>query len=88
MKDFVMNSTAAANQEMSLPAGFVDRRRKENGSGVPDERRQFGNSYNELTAEGRELALAIDAYKINNRRRYITPDEMLQIVRTLGYSRP
>ncbi len=83
-----MNAASTENQTTALPPGFVDRRRTNGGGDAGDgERRQFGNSYNELTAEGRELALAIDAYKLKNRRRYITPDEMLQIVKSLGYQR-
>jgi hypothetical protein len=31
------------------------------------------------------LALAIDGYKARNRRRYITFEEMLQIIEQLGY---
>ena len=63
---------------------FVDRRRSGSKSGT-DERRQFGNSHSELSPEGRELALAIDQYKLQNHRRYITCDEMLLVLESLGY---
>ena len=64
--------------------GFVDRRQSSsNDRGI--ERRQFGNSYRDLSEPGRELAEAIDAYKVQHRRRYITTDEMLQVIRELGY---
>ncbi len=65
-------------------AGFVDRRKGViPGGGL--ERRQFGNSHRHLSAEGRELAESIDAYKVEHRRRYITPDEMLEVITALGY---
>jgi hypothetical protein len=65
-------------------AGFVDRRQSSSKDrGI--ERRQFGNSYRDLSEPGRELAEAIDAYKVQHRRRYITTDEMLDVLRELGY---
>ena len=69
------------------PPVFVDRRKAQLVAGAGSERRQFGNSHSDLTPDGRELAAAIDEYKVNHHRRYITPDEMLQIVRSLGYHR-
>jgi hypothetical protein len=82
-----MTISTSETQSSPAPVAFVERRQARSGS-YAGERRQFGNSYNELTPEGRQLAIAIDEYKLNNRRRYITPDEMLQIVKSLGYSRP
>lgn len=70
----------------SSDSGFVDRR----GSGATPsgyERRQFGNSHKGLSAEARELAEAIDAYKLENRRRYVTFEEMLDVMHTLGYAK-
>jgi hypothetical protein len=64
--------------------GFVDRR-KGDPSGRGMERRQFGNSYRHLSEAGQELAEAIDAYKLQNRRRYVTTDEMLEVIYSLGY---
>ncbi len=67
-------------------APFVDRRSYDPGVGRPDrERRQFTNSHEELSLEARELALAIDQYKLSHRRRYITYEEMLSVVKSLGY---
>ena len=65
---------------------FVDRRAsgKSKGRG---ERRQFGSSHDGLSDDGRELALAIDQYKLENHRRYITCDEMLFVLRQLGYEK-
>lgn len=66
---------------------FVERRRPvDPGSGQP-ERRQFGSSHANLSEDGRELALAIDRYKIEHHRRYLTCDEMLVVLSALGYSK-
>jgi hypothetical protein len=78
------NSTNTQAAEESPPIGFVERRQSSGNARGP-ERRQFGNSYRELSVPGRELAEAIDAYKVRHRRRYITTDEMLQVIRELGY---
>ena len=63
---------------------FVDRRQN---MGMPPgvERRQFSNHYGELSLETRELATAIDQYKLMHRRRFITYDEMLAVIKSLGY---
>lgn len=60
-------------------------RRKSGTDSRGIERRQFGNSYRNLSEAGRELAEAIDAYKVEHRRRYITTDEMLEVISRLGY---
>ena len=65
---------------------FVDRRRT-NTSAPGNERRQFASSHDELSPDAKELALAIDSYKIEHRRRYITFEEMLGVVKQLGYSK-
>ena len=49
------------------------------------ERRQFSNSHEELSPDARELANAIDQYKIRHRRRFITYEEMLAVITSLGY---
>jgi hypothetical protein len=67
---------------------FVDRRSYSNPTGAPQrERRQFTNSHDELSPEARELAQAIDSYKLMHRRRFITYEEMLSVVKSLGYKR-
>ena len=67
---------------------FVDRRNYEVSAPSPAmERRQFTNSYDELSAEARELAQAIDQYKLRHRRRFINYEEMLSIVKAIGYSK-
>jgi hypothetical protein len=65
---------------------FVERRSYDPGVGRPTkERRQFSNSHVDLSPEARELATAIDEYKLVHRRRFITYEEMLGVVKSLGY---
>lgn len=66
---------------------FVDRRHPTQGDEPLFERRQFANSYDELSPEAAELARAIDGYKVQHRRRFITFEEMLAVVKSLGYKR-
>ena len=78
--------SAASNQSFSEPA-FADRRRESEGPSSANERRQFGNSHQGLSDDGRELALAIDRYKLENHRRYLTCDEMISVLGDLGYAK-
>ena len=65
---------------------FLDRRDPNSGVSSPGvERRQFSNSHEDLSPRARELAIAIDEYKIRNRRRFITYEEILSVVDELGY---
>ena len=66
---------------------FVDRHAPQAGEAPGVERRQFTNSPEELSPDARELAQAIDAYKLHHRRRFITYEEMLTVVTSLGYSK-
>ena len=67
---------------------FIDRRNGFSTGVAPRaERLQFANSHDELSPEAAELAQAIDDYKIRHRRRFITFDEMLGVMKSLGYSR-
>jgi hypothetical protein len=67
---------------------FVDRRQNIGDAVAPGrERRQFANSHEELSPEARELAVAIDSYKLMHRRRFITFEEMLNVVKSLGYKK-
>jgi len=66
--------------------GFVDRRNYSPGAARPAvERRQFTNSHEGLSPDAQELAVAIDQYKLNHRRRFITYEEMLSVIQSLGY---
>lgn len=65
---------------------FVDRRDHAFAREAPTgERRQFSSSYDDLSPEAADLARAIDEYKIRHRRRFITYEEMLSVVHSLGY---
>ena len=64
---------------------FVDRRTSSPSDLPGRERRQFTNSHTELSPDARELATAIDQYKLHRRRRFITFEEMLEVVHGLGY---
>ena len=64
---------------------FVDRRDSKSAD-ASSERRQFGSSHTGLSEAGRELAIAIDQYKLKHHRRYITCDEMLTVIQSLGYT--
>ena len=67
-------------------AAFVDRRSPQSeGVSPARERRQFGNSYEELSPPARELGEAIDEYKLVHRRRFITYEELLGVIESLGY---
>jgi len=71
---------------MDPPAtDFIDRRSHIPGSAPSRERRQFSNSHDDLSPEARDLAVAIDQYKLMHRRRFITFEEMLSVVKDLGY---
>ena len=52
-----------------------------------ERRNQFGNCYDGLSPDAQQLAEAIDLYKLQNRRRFITYEEMLSVIKSLGYSR-
>ena len=67
---------------------FVDRRGTLPVGDEPlFERRQFANSYDELSPDAAELARAIDGYKVQHRRRFVTFEEMLGVIKSLGYSK-
>jgi hypothetical protein len=67
---------------------FVDRRNYDVSGLVPHtERRQFANSHEGLSPEAQELAVAVDTYKLRHRRRFITYEEMLSVIKSLGYKK-
>lgn len=65
---------------------FYDERRK-SASGPPGgrERRQFGDSHADLSPAAREFAEAVDAYKIEGHRKFISLGELFEILTGLGY---
>ncbi|MCA9234176.1 MAG: hypothetical protein KDA44_01810 [Planctomycetales bacterium] len=83
-----MNSLLTEQPGVSNEAPFVDRRdssRAENPAGI--ERRQFANAYDDLSPAAAELAEAIDGYKLQHRRRFINFEEMLHVIKSLGYAK-
>lgn len=77
----------ALQTQVELTANFVDRRRNPSGAAPVRERRQFANDYGNLSPAAAELGQAVDAYKLRNRRRFITYEELLEVVTSLGYKR-
>jgi hypothetical protein len=70
------------------PETFIDRRSYDvSGRSPVVERRQFTNSHEGLSPEALDLARAIDGYKLSHRRRFITYEEMLSVIKSLGYQR-
>ena len=81
-------SFTASTEPITEPVieSFIDRRNYDCPGSPPGvERRQFSNSHSELSPEAKRLALAIDDYKLRHRRRFINFEEMLSVIRSLGY---
>lgn len=66
-------------------ATFVDRRNTEKLTGDAPERRQFRDGSQSGRPEVAELAEAVDEYKVKNRRRFITFEELFDVMAGLGY---
>lgn len=67
---------------------FVDRRdpnKQRQNTGL--ERRQFSDGYSNLSADAAELGRAVDKYKVENHRRFVTYEELLSVMIELGYSK-
>jgi hypothetical protein len=72
----------------SINTNFLDRRDPDANNVAPGlERRQFADGHSSLSEDAAELGRAIDQYKLMNRRRYISYEEMLSIVQSLGYAK-
>lgn len=74
------------NETATPEVAFQDRRssnRSNSGPGV--ERRQFQDGKRSSRPEVAEFANAVDSYKISNRRRFITFDELYDVFTSLGY---
>ena len=72
--------TALAEQ-----TAFSDRRKAPAGIPGVAERRQFSDSRNSDRPEVDELATAVDQYKLRHRRRFITFEELYEVMASLGY---
>jgi hypothetical protein len=67
---------------------FVQRRGMNPNAAPPpgvERRNAFSNAYDGLSPDAQELAEAIDQYKFQNRRRFITYEEMLSVIVSIGY---
>jgi len=70
------------------PEGSSDRRlRSEESKYSGPERRQFRDSHSDSRPEVNELAQAVDQYKMNHRRRFITYEELYNVISELGYTK-
>lgn len=78
-----------SNETVNYP--FVQRRGMNPNAGGPppgvERRNAFSNAYDGLSPEAQQLAEAIDQYKFQNRRRFITYEEMLVVIKSLGYNK-
>lgn len=64
---------------------FVDRRQSGGPRKDGCERRQFVDSRTAFRPEVIELAEAVDRYKLRHRRRFITFEELYDVIAELGY---
>ena len=67
------------------PRQFVERRGTGEARAGGPERRQFKATTTASRPEVAEFAAAVDAYKARHRRRFITFDELFDVVSSLGY---
>lgn len=81
------SASLSALSSLATAAATVDRRVADRG-GYGNERRQFGSSHSQLSPAAQELAEALDRYKLQHHRRYITCEEILSVVQQIGYRRP
>lgn len=67
---------------------FIERRQADHGAtGAGRERRQFRDGNRSARPEVAEFAAAVDDYKIAHRRRFITFEELYDVMTSLGYHR-
>jgi len=81
-------SNDAPKIDSSRAREFEDRRNalvRRDSPGL--ERRQFSDNHDSLSGDAAELGRAVDQYKLENRRRYVSYEELLAIVQSLGYSK-
>ena len=82
-------NVSALKQPGQSTQTFEDRRNR-SGEARPEglpERRQFRDARNYYNPEAAELGDAIDQYKMDHRRRFITWDELYDVIRNLGYEK-
>jgi len=66
---------------------FVDRRQQSDEGYDGPNRRQFRDSHDSARPEVTELAEAVDQYKMRHRRRFITYEELYDVIANLGYKK-
>jgi hypothetical protein len=74
---------SAPIEQVAIP--FVERRQSNVGRRDGAERRQFVDSRQSFRPEATELAEAVDRYKLRHRRRFITFEELFDVMTELGY---
>jgi hypothetical protein len=79
-----MPEVVQAPDVQSLPS-FADRRLTGGARSDGRERRQFIDSRQTFRPEVIELAEAVDQYKLRHRRRFITFEELYDVIAELGY---
>jgi hypothetical protein len=75
-------------QQLTAPTcspDFVERRSANPGVAPTGERRQFRDGNRSARPEVAEFADAVDKYKVSNRRRFITFEELYDVMVSLGY---
>lgn len=80
-----MQDVVHETQELAGVAPFADRRQSGGQRKDGGERRQFVDSRQTFRPEVLELAEAIDQYKLRHRRRFITFEELYDVMAELGY---
>jgi hypothetical protein len=82
-----MGDTAMLQQieQPGAQSQFQDRRRSDQSSERGRERRQFCDGKRSSRPEVVELAEAVDDYKLRNCRRFITFEELFDVMQSLGY---
>ena len=70
-------------QQNSAP--FVERRAGRTTGKAAPERRQFSASVSNVNPAIAELSEAVDQYKLRHRRRFITFEELYNVMTGLGY---
>jgi hypothetical protein len=72
--------------ELALQQQTAYLERRSTLAGPPGvERRQFSDSRDSDRPEVRQLAEAVDQYKLLHRRRFVTFDELYDVIVSLGY---
>ena len=66
---------------------FIDRRSYDISHALRLWSGPVADSFDNLSPEAQELGQAIDQYKLSHRRRFITYEETLSVLKSLGYHR-